>query len=364
MLAELLERQDYLTAAFTGGGYVSAALGFDQGFHVFESHGSRLEDNLPAVLEWIERHGESRFFLFLHHFNVHRPYDPPQDFLRRFVREVPEPCEGVAFREDGTEASRNACLDHPLGLDYLRGVYAAELANADFLFGRVLASLARRNVLERSLVVVTSDHGEELMDHGALDHVRTLHQEAVRTPLILAGPGVPPGVRVGALVQSIDLPQTLLDLLGVGVRIPGDGRSVAPLLACPRGSRSPACLGEALRSRLPGHRGDGRAFAATAFDRNLPSLRQEPDDFKAAILWGGSKLVMRGREPAAQASLFDLSEDPRELDPLAVDRSGEGGALREALDAWVGSLPEDRYCQGGQVSPEVRGELEALGYLR
>jgi arylsulfatase A-like enzyme len=362
MLAEVLEREDYLTAAFTGGGYVSASLGFDQGFHVFESHGSRLEDNLPTVLRWIEEHGESRFFLFLHHFNVHRPYEPPEDFLRRYVPRVPKPCEGVAFREDGTEAVRQACLADPAGLDYLRGLYAAEVAHADFLFGRVLAALARRGVLERTLVVVTSDHGEELMDHGALDHVRTVHQEALRIPLVIAGPGVPHGVRIHELVEAVDLPATLLEVLGTGAGLPGDGVSAAGLLACPRPWRSLACLAGAVRSWPDDRRSE--AFAATAFDAGLPNLARERHDFKAALVSGDRKLMALGTGSDREDRLYDLDEDPRELHPRPGDGSAEGRRLRQRLDAWVGGIPEDRYCTGSAPSPALRDELEALGYLR
>jgi arylsulfatase A-like enzyme len=365
MLAEALEREDYLTAAFTGGGYVSSSLGFDQGFHVFESHGSRLEDNLPALLRWIEAHAESRFFLFLHHFNVHRPYEPPQDFLRRFVRAVPKPCEGIAFGEDGTQAAWAACLADPAGVEYLRGLYAAEVANADFLFGRVLAALARRGVLERTLVAVTSDHGEELLDHGALDHVRTLHQEVVQIPLVLAGPGVPAGARIGTLLEAVDLAPTLLDLLGTGVGLPGDGTSAAGLLGCPRPWRSPACLTGAAWAWLRRSAGLGsHAFTATAFDRRLPDLAAERHDFKAAVVAEGRKLIALGMEPDREDQLYDLVDDPRELEPLAGVAQG-GRELRGVLDGWVRRLPQDRYCAGDAgVDPALREELEALGYLR
>jgi arylsulfatase A-like enzyme len=360
MLAEDLEQAGYLTAAFTGGGYVSAALGFDQGFHVFESHGTRLEDNLPAVLEWLGQHARSRFFLFLHHFNVHRPYDPPPEVLKRFVHEVPEPCAGVVFREeDTTSGRRNACLAHPQGLDYLRGVYAAEVAHADFLFGRVLEALEREGVLERTLVVATSDHGEELMDHGSLDHVKTLYQEVVRTPLVVAGPGVAPGVRIPELIEGVDLRPTLLALLGVRAAAEGDGESLAPLLACAGDRRSPRCLAQAARrTALPDPR---RAFTATAFDRSLPKLRAETDEFKAAVLGGGSKLVALGAEP--EELLFDLARDPGELAPLS--RAGSGGeALRESLTRWLEAIPDDVFCEASQVSPATRDQLEALGYLK
>jgi arylsulfatase A-like enzyme len=364
LLAEVLEREDYLTAAFTGGGYLSASLGFDQGFHVYESHGSRLEDNLPALLRWIEEHADSRFFLFLHHFNVHRPYDPPEDFLRRYVRQVPKPCEGISFGEARSEAVQGVCLADPAGLEYLRGLYAAEVAHADALLGRLLGSLARRGVLERTLVVVTSDHGEELMDHGSLDHVRTLHQEVVRIPLVLAGPGVPGGVRVPELMEAVDLSPTLLEVLGTEARLQGDGRSVSHLLSCPSPWRSLTCLGGAARAWPSRGRSDSQAFTATALDRRLPDLASERHDFKAAIVSDRYKLMALGTQPDGEERLYDLSVDPRELNPLPGDGGGRDRRLRRELDAWIGAIPEDRYCTPAAPNPSLREELEALGYVR
>jgi hypothetical protein len=281
------------------------------------------------------------------------------------VRQVPKPCEGISFREDGTEAVRNACLADPAGLDYLRGLYAAEVANADFLFGRVLAALARRGALERTLVVVTSDHGEELMDHGALDHVRTVHQETLRIPLVIAGPGVPRGVRIRELVEAVDLPATLLETLGTGIGLPGDGASAAGLLACARPWSSLACLADAARAWLPGS-GQRRseAFAATAFDRRLPNLASERYDFKAALVSDDLKLMALGTEADREDRIYDLAEDPLELRPRPGDGSAEGRRLRERLDSWLDGIPEDRYCTGSAPNPALREELEALGYLR
>jgi arylsulfatase A-like enzyme len=357
MLAEVLEQQDYLTAAFTGGGYVSSSLGFDQGFGTFESHGSRLEDNLPEVLSWIREHSSSRFFLFLHQFNTHRPYDPSPEHLERFVPEVPKPCQGVFFSDGDLRSGRNApCLEHPSGVEYLRGLYAAEVAYADALFGRVMGALERSGALAKTLVVVTSDHGEELMDHGSLDHVRTLYQEAVSAPLVMAGPGVPPGVRVRGLVEGVDLSPTLLDLLALDHTRPRDGESRAALLACSGADASPSCAGAA-----------PVAFAATAFDRGLSNLEGEPHDFKAAAISRDGKLLAQGAGSPSEEWFFDLAEDPRELHARPTPSTWPPGArtLRTALGTWLAELPEDRYCKGGAaVSPELRHELEALGYLR
>lgn len=365
MLAEHLAERGYLTAAFTGGGYVSSSLGFGQGFQVFESHGSRLEENLPAVLSWLDRNSAGPFLLFVHFFNVHRPYTPPADFFARFVARVPSACEGLAFSEADNQSGRSTrCLESTEGLVYLQEIYAAEVAYADALFGKVLDAMSRQGILGQTVVAVVSDHGEELMERGRLDHVRTLYEEVVRVPLILAGPGIPRGLRVTETVQLMDVHPTLLDLAGIAVPSDVQARGLLPLLRC-RPPRSPTCLATRLLGRLRRGEPERRlAFSATAFDRELPGLTGERHDFKASVSSDRVKLVWLGGEGVEVEEVYHLEEDLRERQAIRGEEQDVGG-LREALRSWVGSLPQDRHCraQEQELDPGTRDQLRALGYL-
>jgi arylsulfatase A-like enzyme len=364
MLAERLEAHGYLTAAFTGGGYITPWLGFAQGFDYFESRGRRLEDNLPAIQSWLGEHGRTRFFLFVHHYNLHRPFEPPRPFRVQFAPDVPKECEGVTFSPEDQDAGRAPkCLEAPGGLAYLRGVYAAELANADALFGQILDQLDRQGVLDDTLVIAVSDHGEELMDHGELDHVRTLHGEVVNVPLILAGPGIPAGIRIPEAVETANLTPTVLDL--IGVHEPWRERSLAPLLACRRARATglgcaPMRAARALREAL--RPGDETAFSATALDRGLKSIPPDRFDFKAAAVRGGRKLIVSGEGPDRLEELYDLREDPLEQHPAVG--GGKAPDLDRQLDAWIQAMPPDRVCPPSVLYLDSRKQLEALGYLR
>jgi arylsulfatase A-like enzyme len=363
MLAEHFAARGYLTAAFTGGGYVSSSLGFGQGFQVFESHGSRLEENLPAVLSWLDQSSTGPFFLFVHFFNVHRPYTPPADFFARFVTRVPSACRGLEFSEADNQSGRSTrCLESAGGVDYLREIYAAEVAYADALFGELLDAMRRQGILDETVVAVVSDHGEELMERGRLDHVRTLYEEVVRVPLILAGPGIPRGLRVGETVQLMDLQPTLLELAGIAPPPDVDARSLRPLLAC-RTSGSPACVATSFLARVRGERAEPRlAFSATAFDRDLPGLTGESYDFKASVVNDGEKLIWLCGGVREAEEIYDLDVDPGETRPIPGEERVAGG-LRETLRSWVGSLPRDRYCRAEELDPGTREQLRALGYL-
>jgi len=350
-LAEILADNRYSTAAFTGGGFVSSSLGFGQGFDRFESHGRRFEDNLPAIHAWLERHAGSRFFLFVHHFNVHRPYAAPDAHLSRFIDEVPTACRGVVFSQADLEAGRwQACLRDPHGVDYLRAAYEAEISNADDLLSELLTQLSDLGVLDDTLVVVTADHGEELMDHGSLDHVRTLYDEVIRVPLIIAGPGVEPGVRVPVLAGLTDVVPTLLELLWPeATGMAPEGRSHADWLTG--------------AARVDAGRENAPIFTATELDRKIPSLAAEPYAFKAAVVRGTRKLIRSGTGSDVSMELFDHSRDPHERQPSLPSRSAEDQALKRTLEAWVKDLPRARYCVPRELEPETRDQLEALGYL-
>jgi len=353
MLAERLDAAGYHTGAITGGGFVGTPLGFAQGFHSFETRGRRLEANLAAIETWIDRHAEGPFFLLLHHFNMHRDYAPPAEVLERFVPDVPDACLGVVWSNDDVKSGRvDACLADPRGLEYMRGAYTAELAHADALLGRVLERLRDRGVLDDTLVVVTSDHGEELYDHGAFDHVRTLYREVLEVPLVIAGPGVSRGRVIDDIADLTDVVPTVLDLLGIDATSgPAlDGVSHAPELS---------------RMRFWPIRPEPArqiAFAATRLDLDLPELSDERVDFRAAAISRSGKLIEERREQARSRAAYDTASDAGEHSPLDSNGSTHSRELGAALDDWLAKLDSAQHCRPGEIGDDVRRQLRALGY--
>jgi arylsulfatase A-like enzyme len=164
-----------------------------------------------AAIRWIAAHAEERFFLFLHTYVVHWPYEPPAEFD---LFRTAEPVRAGSPLQTGD-------------FEPMRRSYAGEVRYADALFGRLRGELSRLGLAPRTLVVVTSDHGEEFGEHGSWSHSRQLYDEVLHVPLIFWAPrnlGAPR--RAPGLASLVDLMPTVLDVLDVPVPPGVEGRSL------------------------------------------------------------------------------------------------------------------------------------------
>jgi len=343
-LAEALSERGYLTAAFTGGGFLSADLGFGQGFRTFRTEGRRFEDNLDGIIEWIETHGRSEFFLFVHHYNVHRPYEAPPESLRKFIRSTPRECDGQAFGRLDGDARR--CLATPGGRAYLRGRYASAVNNADELFGRLLRALEEQGSLKDTVVIVTSDHGDELLERGSLDHVKSLYQEIVHVPLLMSGPGIPLGARAAMTVELIDVAPTVVELVDSEAVLETDGEAL-------------------LKAGNTVNREKTFALAATTYDGTLDGLKDSPFEAQRAVVDRGWKLYERmGGDVGGELLLFDLERDPSEARDVGDMFGAETLALKSLLAEADRMFEVRNYCVPKGVGRELEGQLRALGYVQ
>jgi arylsulfatase A-like enzyme len=327
-LATTLAEHGYATAAFTGGGNMSAHFGFDNGFEIYRSPGRRLVDSLPEIERWLAVRDERPFFLFVHAFDPHRPYkseavDRAALGLGAVRPGIPMPraCRAARAAEDLT-----AFVDE----------YDAAIRHGDRALGRLLALLDRTRSRRPTLLVFTSDHGEEFFDHGDCFHIRTLYREIVHVPLIIRLPGTLPR-RVRELVPaSVSVAPTILELVGASMR-PRAGLSLAPLLEGRRRSVTDYVVSEtAIRYR---NRMVGRVRALTSEREKL-------------IEWVAER----------RSEYFDLVRDPLERDPLAETRSSDAALAR--LDAWAAAHPQRPGAAVPRPLPaELKRELRALGYV-
>lgn len=339
-LAEVLADEGYDTRAFTGGGFVSSDLGFGQGFAHYANapaHEQDLKYHLEATLKWLKtrRDQERPFFLFLHFYDCHRPYDPPARWAKRFV---PDP--------KGSLEERPLCKGKPPTADEIAqqvGLYDGQIAYADHQLKRVFDTLERIGHRDDTLVVFLSDHGEEFLDHGRCDHIHGVHDELVHVPLIMAGPGIPRGEVVHAPVSLVDVAPTVLDLLGVDPDHRMEGESLVT----------------AMRGAKPARR---YAFFETGFKRGS-SVRRGARD-------GRAKLICNVNDQPLE--LYDLASDPGEhhnvlhTDALPHERA----RIERAYAKWRDGMhrPADESTQGGdepekqKIDPELEKRLRALGY--
>lgn len=213
-LAQLLHRQGYVTAAVVNSHLLTSRSGLDRGFREFVY----LEEVVPQreptkgiidqATSWLGRFREQKLFLFVHTYDVHSDYKAEERYEREFVRPYVGRADGtsrqlMAFREGKAALGRGDA-------SHLIDLYDAGIRQTDDELLRLTDYLRASGLLERTLLVITSDHGEESFEHGGVLHGKTQYQEVVKVPLILRGPGIPKGRRVAAPVSLLDVMPTLL----------------------------------------------------------------------------------------------------------------------------------------------------------
>ena len=215
-LAERARAAGLQTAAFTAGIYVSEAGGFSQGFDLWEEGRDPADVRFARATRWLteERDPDRPFLLFVHSFAVHEPFDPPPPYDRMFdpdYEEAPDRPWRLPLTETWFAGRRPTAAE----LAWVEALYDGGIRATDHALGGLLEALDALGLTEDTLVVVTSDHGEEFLDHGGMGHGQ-LFGECVRVPLIFAHPSLPVWAdrTVDQITGGTDLVPTLADLLG------------------------------------------------------------------------------------------------------------------------------------------------------
>ncbi len=352
-LAGVLKEAGYETAATVDNPNVASSLGYAKGFdryrETWEEAALATEmDRTRAITADGVRHlsqarPETPFLLWLHYVNPHAPYEPPAPWDTAFLDaeaargRVLAPVDGFHGGVSRPWAKQGKTLG------WYVAQYDGEIAAVDAEVGKLLDALDASAVRDRTLVVLTSDHGESLGEHGYyFDHGENLFDPSVRIPLIVAGPGVVAGSRTDVLATTLDLVPTVLD--AVKVSYPPDlaGESLLPAA---RGERRPD------RPRLQGQN-----------DRNLLGA------------WDRRfKIVATPSDEGARYALYDREHDPGETkdasganpDRLREERR-ELELFRERIDAMLVKTRRLLEGQSGaeRLSPEACEKLKAMGYVQ
>jgi choline-sulfatase len=319
-LASILKQAGFRTGAFVSSIVLSRQSGLDRGFDryadQFEADTDdtrflntiqrRGDETLGEALAWLQKvPREERLFLWLHLYDPHDPYTPPEPYASRYAGRL----------------------------------YDGEVAWSDELVGRLDAALEHQGLKGDTLLIVTSDHGEGLGEHGENLHGFFIYQATLHVPLLLRGPGIPAGQRLEVTAQTVDLLPTALDLLGIQPPPGGKlaGRSLAPALRD----------GHALTERP--------AYAESL----IPLLH---------FGWSDLRMLREGRFKyiaAPRPELFDLKEDPREARNLVATEPAKAEAMRAALAPYLEA--ERSVAKATEavatVPPDLLEKLGALGYL-
>jgi choline-sulfatase len=311
-MASLLRQHGWDTAGFIGAYPVSRPSGLDQGFSVFDDPFAAGDDTtsqarterragevVDHALAWLARPRKAPFFLWVHLFDPHAPYEPPEPWRRRFAARP----------------------------------YDGEIAYADSELGRLVAWLDGKGLREHTLLVVTSDHGEGLGEHGEDEHMFFVYDSTLHVPLVVSWPGhLPAAARVRGQFRSVDLLATVLDLAGL-----------------PPPATSGASRAAALRSggTLPDNESYAESLYAQMHFGYAPvrALRGE-----------GWKLI-----DVPRPELYRLADDPHETRNLVEERASVASAMRASLrrlDPRAGTAPELP-----AIDEAAAERLAALGYV-
>ena len=358
-LAETLSQAGYVTGAITENGAITGKAGFERGFDVYKENRSakltvpegHIESTFGLGRGFLENTRDAPSFTFLQTYQVHFPYSPPEEYGNLFTRDGLNP----SGREQLFHQGRHR--HHPI-------LYDREIRYTDAQLERFLTDLEASGLLENTLVVILSDHGEAFFEHDYLGHGSELHRETVRVPLILMGPGIPEGLQVPQNVGLADVMPTVLEILGVPAPPDLMGRSLVPLMNdTPPDARwtTRPVFSEAWQTR--GDTRDGRV------EVKQPTLAVRRDQFK---------LIRTLLEDGTRHAFFDLAEDPREAHdllaseaPLSEKQTQEFNALSRLLDQYEEETADraarfhspEAAPSNLEIDPERLEKLRALGYI-
>lgn len=317
-LAERLKAHAFQTGGFVGAYVLDSQWGVAQGFdtYVDDFDLSKKESlslgsiDRPAnevadhALEWLDTVRESRFFGWVHFYDAHSPYEPPEPFATRYANRP----------------------------------YVGEISFVDSQVGRLLTFLDDHDLTRKTIVIVIGDHGESLGEHGEGTHGFFVYESVLHVPLLIRAPyDTMHGRRVTEIARGVDVTPTALDLLAIPHQDPLEGRSLAPLLS-----------GSATELNLD-------AYSEAVY----PKFHFGWSDLRA-LRSGRFKYIA-----APRPELYDLQEDPAEARNLYSDRRALGERLAGALDELERRITKSgaEANRKVEVDPDARDRLAALGYV-
>jgi arylsulfatase A-like enzyme len=308
------------------------------------------ESVVRAATEWLRRRDQRPecrpFFLWVHLFDPHEPYDAPAPFGTLYDPGYRGPMDGTG---DVFQAARSSHALADADVEHMRARYDGEVTYADRCLGALLDSLDALGRLDETLVAVTADHGEGMGEHGYyFEHGSRVWEPVLRVPLLLSGPGVPRGRIVPGRVRSVDLLPTLTELLGAPTPAAIDGASLVPLTA-------------------------GAADERDAYAETQCGLQAMPvaESYRAFASGDWKLIVVASRDPAdadrpPRVALYDLGADAGEERDLSGERPRAARDLLAAIARTVASGGADTLAalNTRAMDDETVAKLRALGYVQ
>jgi len=407
VLAEVFQEAGYETAAISNNTWISEEFGFGRGFEAFHKTWQYIQsdddlgriareyegtDKIRALIRatvagnpavnianalygrfirkqvdsgarhtnqwidsWLDTRDQSRpFFLFANYLEPHLEYRPPREYAKRYLPDTMSYRQAMDVSQDPWGYIAGTVEMGDRDFDVLQALYRAEIAYLQDRLRDLRDRLESAGELDETIVVITADHGENIGEHGLMDHQYCLYDTLLHVPLTIRGGAFSPGRIVEQIVQLTDLGPTLLDAAGLeatAYRNKAQGQSFHPDAYGSPGERvyaeymAPQPSMDALERRV----GDLPA-TVTTYDRSLRAIRSRA--------W---KLI-RGSDGSRE--LYDVSSDPRERNDRSTDCRETTERLVGELDGWVNSFEQPEYDGDVELRPETKRRLEELGYLQ
>ena len=358
-LGEVFQKKGFRTASFIANGYVSNAFGFDQGWHHYtnyirERRNTNASNVFGEAIKWIEKNKNKRFFAYVHTIDPHVPYDPPDEFLkmydaRPYVGQVKN--RRTHLMMDDAKKNPGKYNFTKRDKERIEALHDGEISYHDREFGMFIDKLDSLGLKENTIVVVTSDHGEEFQEHGSWGHGHSVYQELLQVPLIVAWPGAIKARTVPETVSTMDIGPTVLQAAGVDVPQVFEGQSLLP-------------------------------FALGGWTLGPHVAFSDFMDNRRVVVGGDSKLILRGN---LRHAFFDLGADPWEKNEMKGQKQPIAMRyLRVLLGQYLGvpnrgdwrspqTVGKHRRRQAAKraplkkekqkMTPELCRQLVALGYV-
>lgn len=311
-LAEILQANGYKTSAVVSAIVLDPKFGLNQGFEEYQGEFTKAFEGDPfaeqkghitsrQACNWLNENSEQPFFLFLHYYDPHIIYQPPEPFASRFADNL----------------------------------YAGEIAYADHCIGQVIDKLKTLKLYDSTLIIITADHGEMLGEHGELAHDYFVYESAVRVPLIVKSPGVRGGRRISEAVGLVDIMPTVLSLLEIPAPAPMQGQDLGQFLA-----------------------GNAESSPRYLYTESLTATEYKCNPLLAVVNWPW-KYIYTSKE-----ELYHLQDDPEEKNNLAQAQSNRARLLQKHVQLILDeTLVSDQSDSNLELDEATVDSLRSLGYV-
>ncbi|MFC2163477.1 sulfatase [Acidobacteriota bacterium] len=359
-LADILRQNGYSCSAFTGGGKVSAKFGFSKGFDFYgESkvvfyQQNAVEQLFKRATRWIDQNRDKPFFLFLHTYQVHGPYNPPAPYDQIFSTQKIDDNEAFLKKVLGRVGDKYRPMKDT-DREEIVSLYDGEIRYMDeHLIKPLIKQLRESNLYDRTMIVFTSDHGEEFYDHQGWEHSHSLYNELIKVPLIIKFPNSQyKGMRVDSSVRLIDIAPSILDASGLrSFKLGTDGQSLLRII----------------HGKEKGNRTFVSYLGPDGFRHTPEKISMNDNEYKLILNGRYSEKALSFFKPPPPSlerlELYHLVQDPMERKNLFNQRPETTQKLLKELEKRLKRSHKAKAQEKSIIDEELEERLRALGYIK